>query len=465
MTTPILSGLPAEAASEPNPIGETMGRYAGARGITLQRGPEREPGMRRSGYASADHDRRVHYSGDSARAHPRQQPYRTIPGPARRILSAMLFVVILTAPSCSDDDGAGPGGGNDQATVELELVADGFDNPVQVVSPEADPERLFIVEQPGVILILRDGQVLPEPFLDISSLVSYGGEQGLLSMVFPPGSDGTDNFYVDYTRDGDGATVVARYYVSPQNPDSALAGSAETVITVDQPFGNHNGGMTAFGPDGYLYIALGDGGGSGDPEGNGQDTQTLLGSILRIDVESAADPYGIPGDNPYAGVQGYRDEIWAYGLRNPWRFSFDRSTGDMYIADVGQENWEEIDYQPASSPGGENYGWNIMEGSSCYGSGSCDQAGLILPVYEYGHGPECSVTGGYVYRGSAAAGLEGTYIFGDYCSGKIWGLEESGGDWNSRVLIESGLSIVSFGEDAAGEMYVVDRGGGIYLIR
>jgi glucose/arabinose dehydrogenase len=284
-------------------------------------------------------------------------------------------------------------------------------------------------------------------------------------MAFPPGgTEGADHFYVDYTRAEDGATVVARYGIDPEDQDRALPGSFEEVLTVPQPFGNHNGGMTAFGPDGYLYIALGDGGGSGDPGGNGQDPSSLLGSILRIDVESSRRPYAVPADNPFVGREGYREEIWAWGLRNPWRFSFDRRTGDLYIADVGQRLWEEIDFQHAGSPGGENYGWNRTEGSHCYDADTCDMSDLTAPVHEYGHDAGCSVTGGYVYRGTGSPGLFGVYLFGDYCSGRIWGLSRSSGAWTATELADTELSIVSFGESASGEIYVVDIGGEIYRL-
>jgi glucose/arabinose dehydrogenase len=348
--------------------------------------------------------------------------------------------------------------------VELLLVAGRFDAPVQMVDPGDRSGRLFVVEQPGYIRVLAGDSLLPEPFLDLSSLVSYGGERGLLSMVFPPGFETVQHFYVDYTREGDGASVLARYGVDPQDSNRALPASGEEILVVSQPYANHNGGMTAFGPDGYLYLSLGDGGSGGDPEGNGQDRSTLLGSILRLDVESGAEPYGIPGDNPFAGSGEFREEIWAYGLRNPWRFSFDRITGDIYIGDVGQNSWEEIDFEPAGSPGGVNYGWNIMEGAHCYQADSCDMSGLTGPVFEYGHSRGCSVTGGYVYRGSSYPGLEGIYFFADYCQGTIWGMKADGGDAEAQVLLDTGLQIVSFGEDSAGEIYVIDLRGGVYRL-
>jgi glucose/arabinose dehydrogenase len=288
----------------------------------------------------------------------------------------------------------------------------------------------------------------------------------LLGLAFHP--DYADNglLFVNYT-DRQGDTVVARFAVS-DDPDQADPDSASIVLTVAQPAPNHNGGNIVFGPDGYLYIGLGDGGDAGDAFGNGQNGQTLLGAMLRIDV-SVGDgaPYSIPPDNPFTGDPGVLDEIWAIGLRNPWRYSFDRLTGDLYIADVGQNVYEEVNIQPAASPGGENYGWPIMEGQHCYPErASCSAEGLALPVIEYDHTQGCSVTGGYVYRGRAFPALEGVYLFGDYCSGRIWGLAPGGdGTWQVAELIQSGVQISSFGEDEAGEIYVLDmRGGALYQI-
>jgi glucose/arabinose dehydrogenase len=354
-------------------------------------------------------------------------------------------------------------------------VASGLSAPVFVTSPPGDFDRLFIVEQTGRIRILTGGEVLPNPFLDISDNVSYGGERGLLGLAFHP--DYTDNgfFYVNYT-DNDGNTVIARFSVS-DDPNLADPSSDATILTIDQPYGNHNGGMIAFGPqDGYLYIGMGDGGSGGDPENRAQDDGQLLGKLLRIDVDGGF-PYAIPPDNPFAGPGDPLDEIWAKGLRNPWRFSFDRETYDLYIGDVGQNLWEEIDFQPAASQGGENYGWRLMEGNHCYNPPSdCDPGGLTYPIYEYSHGGSpfrCSITGGYVYRGSAIPDLAGTYFFADYCSNQIWSFRYVDGDITEftdrtdELDPGSGMSIddiSSFGQDANGELYIIDLGGEVFKI-
>jgi glucose/arabinose dehydrogenase len=352
--------------------------------------------------------------------------------------------------------------------ISLVKVASGLTHPVHLAPAGDGSGRLFVVEQGGQIKIIRNGTVLPNPFLDVSALLkSSSGEQGLLSVVFPPGyASGKDYFYIYYTgQQGIGDTVLARYRITT-DPDAADSGSGLVLLTIVQPFANHNGGQLAFGPDGYLYIGVGDGGSGGDPFGNGQNPDTPLGKILRIDVESQPGAYTSPPTNPYVGRSGYRSEIWALGLRNPWRFSFDRGTGDLYIADVGQDTFEEIDVQPAASAGGENYGWNIMEGLHCYNSSSCDKTGLTLPVSEYNHGAgDCSVTGGFVYRGREYAGLQGVYIYGDYCSGRIWGLRRTGTVWENTLLLDTDLTISTFGEDEAGNLYVADHGNGdIYKI-
>ncbi len=276
-------------------------------------------------------------------------------------------------------------------------------------------------------------------------------------MAFEPEYATTGRFYVDYTRKNDGATVVERYQVSPSDPNIADKASASVVIVIQQPEANHNGGLVKFGPDGYLYVGMGDGGGQGDqhgPIGNGQNQKALLGKLLRLDVVNQA-TYTIPSSNPFG------TEIWAYGLRNPWRYSFDRATGDLYIADVGQDTYEEVDFQPAASTGGENYGWRIMEGLHCYDPQTeCDQSGLVLPVAEYSHDVGgCAITGGYVYRGTKYPALSGQYFFGDYCSGIIWSLQHVGDQWQMTKRLESGTLITSFGEDVNGELYVVDQHG------
>jgi glucose/arabinose dehydrogenase len=237
--------------------------------------------------------------------------------------------------------------------------------------------------------------------------------------------------------------------------------SDNILLTIPQPFANHNGGQLAFGPDGFLYIGLGDGGSGGDPQNNAQNDNSLLGKILRIDVESGVSPYAIPPTNPFVSTAGARGEIWAIGLRNPWRFSFDRLTGDLYIADVGQSSFEEVNFQPATSPGGENYGWRIMEGSHCFGDPACSSAGLILPVAEYDHGQGCSITGGFVYRGQAYPRIQGVYIYADFCSGRFWGLKNDNTVWRNELLLAEPHSISSFGEDEAGNLYATDLGAGI----
>lgn len=362
-----------------------------------------------------------------------------------------------TAPPASDGS----------LNLSLELVAEGFASPTHVTAAGDGSGRLFVVEQAGRIWVLRDGVPTAEPFLDIIPLVgSRGNEQGLLSVAFHPAFAKNGSFFVNYTnRDGD--TVVARYSVSADNPDRADHESATVLLTVDQPAPNHNGGLLKFGPDGYLYIGMGDGGAAGDPWGNGQSLDTLLGKLLRIDVDGG-DPYAIPPDNPFVGQDDARPEIWAYGLRNPWRFSFDRATGDLFIADVGQNAQEEINFRPASSRGGENYGWDIMEGTACYDARTCDQTQLILPVATYGHsGAEggCSVTGGYVYRGAAFPQLEGVYLYADFCSGNLWTLRPPFADGDNVLISKLEIRVSSFGEDEAGELYLTDRsGGGLYRL-
>jgi glucose/arabinose dehydrogenase len=319
--------------------------------------------------------------------------------------------------------------------------------------------RVFVVEQNGQIRVIKDGALRAAPFLDLADRVSCCGERGLLSVTFPPDYAARNHFYVNYT-DRNGDTVVARFSVSA-DPEVADPASEEIILTVQQPYPNHNGGQLAFGPnDGYLYIGMGDGGSAGDPANRAQNPADLLGKLLRIDVESGAAPYAIPPSNPYTQTAGYRGEIWALGLRNPWRFAFDRANGDLYVADVGQNEYEEVDYQPATSRGGENYGWRVMEGAHCYKTAECARGGLILPVAEYDHSQGCSVTGGVVYRGPAFARLAGMYLYGDYCSGRLWGLRRTGAGWANQLLLDTSLNITAFGEDEAGEIYVADYGGG-----
>ena len=349
----------------------------------------------------------------------------------------------------------------DQFQIELTPIATGLTSPTHITQPGNNSDRLFIVEQTGQIRIIENGTLLQTPFLDISSRVSSNGEQGLLGMVFPPDYASKGYFYVNYTN-LQGDTVIARYRLG-SNPNQADPNSEEIILTIDQPAANHNGGQLAFGPDGYLYIGMGDGGGSGDPQNNAQNQTSLLGKILRIDVESGATTYTIPADNPFRSpTDGIADEIWASGLRNPWRFSFDRSTGDLYIADVGQSDFEEINFQSANSAGGENYGWRLFEGNSPY-TGNGNSAGLTFPVSGYDHTQGASVTGGFVYRGPQVA-LQGVYLYGDFANGKIWGLQRDGATWESKLLLDTDFLISTFGEDSAGNLYVADYNGGIYRI-
>ena len=341
-------------------------------------------------------------------------------------------------------------------------VADGLDFPVHLTSPPGDP-RLLVVEKSGTIRVIQDGEVLPEPFLDLRAEVSRGSEQGLLSLAFHPDYASNGRFFVDYTnRAGD--TRVVEYRVSA-DPDRADPAPVQTILSVDQPFANHNGGLVVFGPDGMLYVGLGDGGSGGDPQGNGQNLETLLGKILRLDVD-AGSPYAVPTDNPFTGQAGARGEIWAFGLRNPWRFSFDRETGALFIADVGQNSLEEVNARPGDE-GGVNYGWNVMEGTECFGDDACDRTGLVLPVVEYDHGEGCSVTGGFVYRGDALPELQGHYFFSDFCSGFVRSFRLAGGaavEERRWPELEPGGSVPSFGEDANGELYILTREGSVHRI-
>ncbi len=348
----------------------------------------------------------------------------------------------------------------------LEVLIRNMDQPLFVTAPPGDPNRLFVVERPGRIRIVQNGALFPRPFLDIADLTSLQGERGLLGMAVHPDYAQNGRFFVHYTDRTSGGTRIARYTVS-EDPDVADPASGTIVLEVSQPFSNHNGGSIAFGPDGMLYIALGDGGSGGDPLGHGRNRGTLLGAVLRIDIDSG-DPFVIPTDNPFVDTPGARAEVWAYGLRNPWRMSFDRSTGDLYIADVGQSDVEEVNVQPASSVGGENYGWNTMEGSTCFGGGGCETAGLTLPVAEYEHNAGCSITGGYVYRGAAVPAAVGRYFYGDFCSGFVRSFLLSMGQATDPVDHTSQIgpdgSIASFGEDGAGELYIVTIEGSIFRI-
>lgn len=345
-------------------------------------------------------------------------------------------------------------------TLSLTQVVDGLAAPIHATGAGDGSGRIFVVEKAGRIRIVSQGALREQPFLDISSLVgSSSSEQGLLSVAFHPDYRNNGRFFVDYT-DLDGNTVIASYRTG-KDPNQADAGSATTLLHIDQPAANHNGGQLAFGPDGYLYIGMGDGGAGGDPWGNGQNRDALLGKLLRIDVNSGT-PYAIPSDNPFATTTGAKPEVWAYGLRNPWRFSFDRETGDLFIGDVGQNAREEVNFQPAKSPGGENYGWNRMEGNQCYQPRSgCDQEGLTLPIIDYGRDDGCSVISGFRYRGTANPSLTGIYIFGDYCGGHIWGLkQDANGAWQRFSLLDNVSGLSSFGQDDEGELYVTSLDAG-----
>jgi glucose/arabinose dehydrogenase len=311
--------------------------------------------------------------------------------------------------------------------------------------------RLFIIEKPGRIRVLENGQLLPVPFLDIDDRVNDdSNEMGLLGLAFHPNYSQNGYFFVNYTGSG-GNTYISRFQGSGNSADP---NSEAILLTVEQPFRNHNGGALVFGPDGYLYAGLGDGGSQNDPSGNGQSLDTLLAKILRIDVDSAQ-PYGIPPDNPFG------NEIFHYGLRNPWRISFDRLTGDLYIGDVGQGQWEEIDFVPAGSPGGSNFGWDYYEGNHEHEpQGTIDN--YAPPVAEYSHAEGgCSVTGGYVYRGSMSE-WNGIYLYGDYCTGFVWGLINLDGGWQNKMLFETNARLTSFGQDQAGEIYLLSDGGEVY---
>ncbi len=393
--------------------------------------------------------------------------------PAAGLLVAALFV-----PSCAQTTDPSPspsplpncGGGapvDGQPNLTTQVVASGLDLPVDLQSAAGDRSRLYVVEQNGRIRLIKDNALQSAAFLDVSGGVSTGGERGLLGLAFHPRYAENGRFYVNYTnRAGD--THISEFRRS-QNPDLADAASERLLMTVDQPFSNHNGGGLAFGNDGRLYIGLGDGGSAGDPQNNAQNLQRRLGKILRIDVDSAS-PFAIPADNPFANQTGTAREVWALGLRNPWRFAFDRVTGDLYIGDVGQSRREEIDIGLSSRRGGENYGWRVTEGTLCFNpSANCGTAGFTPPVAEYDHSIGCSVTGGYVYRGCRMPGYAGTYFYGDFCTSIIRSLRLQNGavgdqrDWTG-VLSRGIDAISSFGVDADGELYIVDYSGRILKV-
>lgn len=336
------------------------------------------------------------------------------------------------------------------AQVRLDRIASGVTNCTDIQSPRDGSGRLFFVRRDGVILLWRNGSLQSQPFLDIRSRVLAGGERGLLGLAFPPAYAQKRYFYVNYT-DRSGATVIARYFLT--NPDLADSANEQVLLTIAQPFANHNGGQIQFGPDGMLYIGMGDGGGANDPVRAGQDPNTLLGKMLRIDTESNLARYAIPPDNPFVSTPSHRPEIWALGLRNPWRFSFDATTGDLYIADVGQNRFEEVNFQPRSSSGGENYGWVTMEGNECVQAG-CNTAGLARPIWTYPRSEGLSITGGYVWRGA--------YYYGDYVTGRIWALRRTATGWQNSLVTDLGRSfaISTFGLGEDGSLYVANFSSG-----
>jgi glucose/arabinose dehydrogenase len=392
-------------------------------------------------------------------------------------LSALCLALLGCATFARSDDDTSPRFIADEAvftvvgdisgvTLQPQTGASGLAFPTSVIN--AGDDRLFLTLRDGRIVIYSNGAVLPNPFLDIRSLVDTQGEGGLLSAAFHPRFAQNGYVFVNYTDKASFDTIIARYQVSPGNPSQADPASARVLLRIDQPFSNHNGGQIQFGPDGYLYIGMGDGGAANDPDCRAQRGDTLLGKMLRIDVDqnvNSAPFYGIPADNPFrGGIDSIPDEVWASGFRNPWRFSFDRSTGDLYIGDVGQGQREEIDRQPANSNGGENYGWKVMEGTLCFSTSSCpgtvpscNSSALTMPILEYQNGgANCSVIGGYVYRGTGVPQLTGHYVFGDLCSGQIWAARTNGsGAWQVWRAAEVGQNLIAFGEDRLGELYVV----------
>lgn len=355
------------------------------------------------------------------------------------------------------------------SAVDLVPVVTGLVRPLYITDAGDGTGRLFVVEQGGKIWVVEDGQKLETPFLDVTALVSPEAttpagytERGLLGLAFHPDYAENGVFFINYT-DVSGNTAIVRYEVFADQPNVANPDSATVILTVQQPYANHNGGHLIFGPDGYLYIGMGDGGSQGDPQGNAQNLGSYLGKILRIDIDDESGLYGIPTDNPFVGRDDALPEIWAYGLRNPWRFNFDRETGDLWIGDVGGSAWEEVDYQPADWPGGANYGWNRMEGMHETGAGSVP-ADAVLPVAEYGHDMGISISGGTVYRGEAIPALQGVYLYSDFGSGLIWTVVPTGsGSFSSQIMLTgTGLTVSSFGEDEDGELYIIDYKGTIY---
>ena len=407
---------------------------------------------------------------------PIPSPIRTaIAGLTAAVLLAGLVPAVTAAPAPSIETAASAvvPAAPSAAAVKLTVVATGLSNPVLVTSPNDGTHRLFIVQQTGSIRIVQNGVLQPGTFINLASSVSKGGEQGLLGLAFHPSFKTNRKFYINFT-DVHGATVVREYKASPTNPNRVQKGSGRTIIRIAQPYSNHNGGNLAFGPDGYLYIGMGDGGSGGDPGNRAQNINSLLGKMLRLNINgtSGSKAYRIPSTNPYVGKAGL-DEIWQRGLRNPWRFSFDKVTGSLWIGDVGQNRYEEVDRAVKTSTGdgrGYNWGWHVMEGFHCYApSSGCSTSGKRLPLLEYSHSTNgrCAITGGYVYRGTAIPSLAGWYVYGDYCSGEVLAVSSTASSRPAPVTLfgtGSGRLVSSFGQDWAGELYVVDLGGTVYRI-
>jgi glucose/arabinose dehydrogenase len=380
----------------------------------------------------------------------------------RTVFAALVFAALACCLTFIANKRGASAQTADLPTLALGAPIRGFTSPVGVTHADDGSGRVFVVEQGGRIRIVKSGVLQPAPFLDIAARISAGGERGLLGLAFPPDYARRGYFYVNYTNTA-GNTVISRFQRSASNPDAADPASEQILLTIAQPFANHNGGQLAFGPaDRMLYVGMGDGGDGGDPGNRAQNPQQLLGKILRLDTETGRPfTYTTPASNPFVTNAAFRPEIWALGVRNPWRFSFDRATADLFIADVGQGSFEEIDFQPAASAGGENYGWRIMEGTHCFNPNPCSMAGLTLPVVEYGHGAgDCSVTGGHVYRATTYPRMQGLYFYGDFCSGRIWALRRVSGNWQSTLLLDTSIQISAFGEDESGNLFVASYGTG-----
>ncbi len=385
-------------------------------------------------------------------------------------LSVYLLLIALLAFSCmssSSVDSEPPPPAENSFKVVKAFPNLSFQKPLDLQHPGDGSNRLFVVEQRGMIYSFENdlSTTIKHLFLDIRDQISAGGERGLLGLAFHPNYENNGYFYVNYTAPNPLRTVISRFQVSSNNLNRANPGSETIILTFEQPYSNHNGGQIRFGPDGNLYIATGDGGSGGDPMGNAQNRKVLLGKILRIDVDGSQNGknYAIPPGNPYTGnTQGFQEEIYAYGFRNPWRFSFDAKTGQLWVGDVGQGQWEEIDVVEK----GGNYGWNIMEGAHCYSADTCDRPVLILPIREYSHEKGQSVTGGFVYRGSQMEQLKGLYIYADFISGRIWALNFSDSEnMKNTLLVDTDLRISSFGVDANNELYISSFDGSIYRLK